>query len=76
MHLSRVHTVINGQHGGLKFFVIFIVPWTIFKLKKKFKIFWMHLGKNRPFLLLPCQKLKNQKKMTKKSKKNFSPKNK
>ena len=28
---NRVHTVMNVQHGGFKFFVIFIVPWTILR---------------------------------------------
>ena len=61
----------NVQHGGFKFFVIFIVPWTILSDQKNFKIFWMHFGENRPFLLFPCQKLKIQKKFDLKVEKNF-----
>lgn len=61
----------NVQHGGFKFFVIFIVPWTILSDQKNFKIFWMHFGENRPFLLLPCKKLKIQKKFDQKVVKNF-----
>lgn len=68
---TRVQTVMNVQHGGFKFFVIFIVPWTILSDQKNFKIFWMHFGENRPFLLLPCKKLKIQKKFDQKVVKNF-----
>jgi hypothetical protein len=32
----RVQTVMNVQHGGFKFFVIFIVPWTILSDQKNF----------------------------------------
>ena len=32
----RVQTVMNVQHGGFKFFVIFIVTWTILSDQKKF----------------------------------------
>jgi hypothetical protein len=41
----------------------FIVPWTILSDQKNFKFFGCILAQNRPFLLLPWQKLKNQKKI-------------
>jgi len=59
------------QHGGFKFFVIFIVPWTILSDQKIFLIFWMHFGENRSFLLLPCQKLKIKKKFDHQVEKKF-----
>ena len=75
VHFYRVHTVMNVQHGGFKFFVIFIVPWTILSDQNFFYIFWMFFGENRPFLLCPCQKLKIQKKFDHKvEKKLFSQK--
>jgi hypothetical protein len=36
LSFRRVQTVMNVQHGGFKFFVIFIVPWTILSDQKKF----------------------------------------
>ena len=36
VNLRRVQTVMNVQHGGFKFFVIFIVTWTILSDQKKF----------------------------------------
>jgi hypothetical protein len=51
---GRMHSVMNVQHGGFKYFVIFIVPWTIIGDQKNF------LPKIVHFYF--CQKLKNQKK--------------
>jgi hypothetical protein len=63
---SRVQIVMNAQHGVFKFFVIFIVPWTILGDQKFFKIFWIDFGENRPFFLFPfsCQKLIFKKNLT------------
>ena len=33
---------LEAQHGGLKYFVIFIVPWTNLSDQNFFKILWMH----------------------------------
>jgi hypothetical protein len=60
-----VHSVMNVQHGGFKFFVIFIVPWTILSDQKQILNFLDAFWQKKAIFTFAMPKTKKSKKSLK-----------